>query len=114
MKASLDYKEELNYSVLKIEGRIDASNSNKVEGNIYELVRANKLVCDLSTLDFIDSSGLVVLITLHSWVKDQGGEMVVSGLNEKVRMVFEITRASEIVKVFNDTTNAISQIGVAA
>lgn len=55
------------------------------EGLVY-------LTVDLSDLDYLDSSGLGVLISIHKRCLQKGGKMVVTGLRGMVEELFRLTR----------------------
>lgn len=102
----LNYQQESNLGVLKLNGRIDASNFKQYKKTISEQVNANKVVIDMSELDFIDSSGLVVIVSLARKLREQNGDVVLLNINEKVRLIFEITRANLLFKIYDDMSSA--------
>ena len=53
---------------------------------------------DFSRVDYIDSSGLGVLVAIQKRTLQKGGGVTVKGLQGVVREVFELTR---LVKVFD-------------
>ena len=69
------------------------------------------VVVDLTGVDFLDSSGLGSLIALLKRVSERGGDMKIAGLQKKVRMVFEITRAFKVFDIFDNTEEAIKACG---
>jgi len=70
------------------------------------LPELHNVVVDLSGVDFLDSSGLGSLIALLKRVSERGGDMKIAGLQKKVRMVFEITRAFKVFDIFDNTDEA--------
>jgi len=46
---------------------------------------------DFTSLEYISSAGLRVLLAAHKRMKRQEGDLVVRGVNENVREVFTIT-----------------------
>jgi anti-sigma B factor antagonist len=69
------------------------------------------VVVDMAGVDFLDSSGLGVLVALLKRVLERGGDMKIAGLQKKVRMVFEITRAFKVFDIFDNTPEACSAFG---
>lgn len=51
---------------------------------------------DLSGLNYIDSAGLGVLISLHKRCARNGGHLAVRGLSGAVKELFEITRLDRV------------------
>jgi len=60
-------------------------------------------VFDMHKLEYIDSSGLGVLITVQKRVRSRGGNVAIRGLKGIVRELFELTRLD---KVFDIEKNA--------
>lgn len=53
---------------------------------------------DMSGVDYIDSSGLGVLVAMHKMALQKGGELALYGLRGVVKELFELTR---LIKVFD-------------
>ena len=65
------------------------------------------VVLDCDGIDFIDSSGLGVLIAVLKRVTEHGGDLKLARLPKKVRMVFEITRAYKIFQICDTVEEAL-------
>jgi anti-sigma B factor antagonist len=91
--ASLDWN-----NFLPLEGEIDLHRSPRVERSLASMIKRkpNHLVVDLSGVTFIDSSGIAVLIRALQNVQNYGGKLTLSGMNDKVRPIFEITRLDQV------------------
>lgn len=57
------------------------------------------LTVDLSGLDYVDSSGLGVLISIHKRCLQKGGRMTVTGLKGMVEELFKLTRLDLVFNV---------------
>lgn len=78
--------------VLRIEGRLDTVTSPQLEQRLGDsLGEIQELVLDFTSLEYISSAGLRVLLAAHKRMKRQEGDLVVRGVNENVREVFTIT-----------------------
>ena len=75
------------------------------------LPEVRNVVMDLSGVDFLDSSGFGSLIALLKRVSERGGDMKIAGLQKKVRMVFEITRAYKVFEIFDNASEAVKACG---
>ncbi|MBP1764982.1 MAG: hypothetical protein H6Q65_2040 [Firmicutes bacterium] len=53
-------------------------------------------VFDMYNLEYIDSSGLGVLITVQKRVRQRGGKVTLCGLRGIVRELFELTRLDKV------------------
>lgn len=61
----------------------------------------NTFVIDMSKLDYIDSSGLGVLIALNKVSIKSGGSVSLCGLQGTVEELFEVTHLKKVFKVMN-------------
>jgi anti-sigma B factor antagonist len=66
-------------------------------------------VIDCSNLNFIDSMGLGILISLLRRVRQRDGDVKVSALSEEVKTIFEITRLHRLFDVCNDSAAAVKK-----
>ena len=68
------------------------------------------LVLDLNDTDFVDSSGLSVLVAVLKAVRKVGGEVVLLNLSEGVRTLIELTRMNEVFEIYHDRDAAIADV----
>ena len=84
---------------IAVEGRIDTVTAKEFEQSaVSELDGVTQLTLDFSQLNYISSAGLRVLLLLQKTMNKQGA-MKVTGVNETVRDIFEVTGFSEILTV---------------
>jgi Ca-activated chloride channel homolog len=57
------------------------------------------IIMDLKDTSHIDSSAIGTLIQIVGWMRRRGGELVVSGLKDSVKKVFEITKLYNHIRV---------------
>ena len=60
-----------------------------------------KFRLDFSKTDYVDSSGLGVLVTLSKKIREQGGQLSLVSLSEDLRTLFELTKLDTLF-VFSD------------
>ena len=88
--------------VVTVRGEIDVATSPDLKDRLGGLLdqRARFITLDLSKLAFIDSSGLGVLVSAHKRLRENGGETILlRGMQEPVRHVFEITGLTKLFTV---------------
>ncbi len=97
-----------NVEVLKLEGRLDASSTKDLKEKVNALTRENhtQLVIDMGAVDFIDSSGLGILVSSLRTVNKMGGDIKISALQDAVRAIFELTRLHRIFSIYDDAAAA--------
>ena|SRR5271170_4844577 len=96
-------------TVVELSGRLHLGNSlSYAENAVNRLIDGGtrKLVIDLAQLDYIDSSGLGMLIFCGGRMEQTGGRMRVAGAGGTVARVFEIAHASRILQFDADVEAA--------
>lgn len=95
-------------AVIHLKGSLDADSVALFKKKTANLIGTQKinLVLDASSLEFVDSMGLGVLISLLRKVRAVDGDMKVAGLKQEVRDVFEITRLHRLFDIFPDSESA--------
>jgi anti-sigma B factor antagonist len=101
--------------VLAVTGELDVATAPRLRQEAVRIVSGRaadssgptKMVIDLSGVDFLDSTGLGVIIGVLKRVRSHGGELVLAGLTPQVEKVFEITRVSEIVRIVASVDEAV-------
>ncbi len=84
---------------LAVAGRLETLTAPELEKVVKEeLTGVTDLVFDLSALDYISSAGLRVLLSAQKIMNAQGA-MKVTGANELVREVFDITGFADILTI---------------
>ena len=84
---------------LKVEGRVDTTNSKEFEEIITNSIDGVKeLIMDFDSLEYISSAGLRVMLMAIKKMKKQGS-MAVTNANEMVKEIFEVTGFSDLVEV---------------
>lgn len=84
---------------LAVEGRLDTITAPQLEAELKRSVGdTERLIFDLSSLEYISSAGLRVLLSAQK-VMNRQGEMVVRNANEMVMEVFEITGFVDILNI---------------
>jgi anti-anti-sigma factor len=67
----------------------------------FKTVTAERFVVDLAMLDFIDSSGLGVLVSIRNSAVRRGAAFVIKGARGEVASVLKMTRF-DVLAIFED------------
>ena len=77
---------------VKLVGRLDVKAAREAESAFAEAAgAAQNVVLDMTELDYIASAGLRALKRLKSLVGENGGTLVLRGVQDNVMEVFEMT-----------------------
>ena len=92
---------EGNATVLALSGRLDTITSPQLSKELETLLEkeALNLKFDLSSLDYISSSGLRVFLSAQKKINAMGTQMKIRGVNETVKEIFEVTGFTGILNI---------------
>lgn len=99
----MNLTQEYQLVVLQPQGCLDSDNSKTFREQLASLVpQPHQLwVIDLSKVDFIDSSGLAVLVNGFSAARSSGCRLVICNMQAPVRIIFELTQLSLVFEIFD-------------
>ena len=82
-----------------LEGRLDTTTAPQLEKELRQAVEGvTDLVFDLSSLEYISSAGLRVLLAAQKIMNKQG-EMVIRHAGESILEIFDVTGFSDILNI---------------
>jgi len=61
----------------------------------------------MSGMDYMNSSGLNVLVNILTKARNQHGEVVICNLSKKIQELFLITKLNTLFQVTTDVTEAV-------
>lgn len=99
-------------ALLALDGELDLEMLSRVAGAVGQL-RADgfrRLVIDLSTLTFCDSSGLGALLRASRSLRADGGRCVVAGARGPVRRLMEVTDIGRVLELEPDVGAALTTL----
>ncbi len=86
-------------ALVKLEGRLDTLTAPNLEEEIQGIKEGlTELVFDFGDLEYISSAGLRVLLAAQKIMNAQG-TMKVTGVNETINEIFEVTGFSDILTI---------------
>ena len=90
------------YTVVTLTGECDLNNGRWLRDVLTSEVSrgTRKMIVDLSSLSFMDSTGMQILLSSHTVLALRGGSMALVAPQPVVARVLELTGASEIIPVY--------------
>lgn len=92
--------------ILRLEGKIIMSNSdntkNQIKNSIDELVKEDTINCvalDLQDVEFIDSTGVGVFISIYKFTEEKGLGLKLFRPREIVKKILTITKINTIITI---------------
>ena len=109
---SLDIRESVRegITVLTMKGRLAVGESNVLREKVTAVsaTGAFNIVLDLSQLDYIDSTGLGIMVICYTSLKKNGGAMKLVNLNKRNVELLLLTKLHTVFEVFTDVTDAVN------
>jgi anti-sigma B factor antagonist len=104
MDLGIDVTDRGDWAVLAVRGEIDVATAPQLREQLLELVSAGhkQIVVDLAGVDFLDSTGLGVLVGGLKRVRSNDGELALACPQPRVLRVFEITGLTQVFPIHDD------------
>jgi anti-sigma B factor antagonist len=99
-------------SIIDIQGEVTAF-AEQVLNEAYAQASASgvrAVVLNFSGLEYMNSSGIGLLVTTLIRAKRQGQALLAYGLNEHYRHIFELTRLNEAIGVYDSEAQALAAV----
>lgn len=97
-------------AVISPSGDIDMHESPKLRTVLLDEIakKPGAVVIDLVRVNFIDSSGVATLVEGLKGTKGNGAAMILCGMSEKVRDVFELARLDKVFTIMGSRAEALA------
>jgi anti-sigma B factor antagonist len=95
---TIDQDAQENLAIVTVTGEIDVFSSPRLREELLALIQDGRvqLIVDVSGVEFLDSTGLGVLVGIYHRLRTWQGSLAFVGANERVRRVFHITQLDRI------------------
>ncbi|UJX41013.1 STAS domain-containing protein [Desulfovibrio sp. JY] len=97
-------------TVLELGGRLDSNTSKVLEDKIMEILGQGKtkVLMDFKGVDYINSTGLRVLLLALQQLKKIQGQLVLATIKDYMKEVFEISGYTEIFPIYPTQEEALA------
>lgn len=111
MDLRLDVSEQGGWSVLQVGGEVDVATAPRLREQLIDLVNDQRfsIVVDLEGVDFIDSTGLGVLIGARKRVRLHDGDVRLVCTEPRIVKVFEITGLDQVFQIHPSLDDAVAR-----
>ena len=100
---NLEIKQELleGVYVLHLTGEVDAFTAPLLRDALMPLTEENgkKVIVDLTNVEYVDSTGLGILIGAYKSAHNYKSHLQLQGLSSRIKRLFEITGLDEIIDI---------------
>lgn len=101
---------EKNYWQIDLAGRLDSNNSGTLEDILQEaLIQQEhyRLIVNLDGVDYISSSGLKALVTAWRLARDNGGDVILTSLRNRIQEIFNMIGFDMMFNIYDSPSDAI-------
>src|SRR3954469_10562911 len=108
---SLAPPQEAGHTIIEVGGEIDVYTAPKLRDKIPELVGSGNynLVIDMEKVDFLDSTGLGVLVGGLKKVRAHDGSMRLICNQERLLKIFRITGLAKVFAIHGSQADALAE-----
>lgn len=98
--------------IVRLEGELDQHNAVSLRRNLDEKISkgCDNLIFDLSALEFMDSSGIGVIIGRYKNVKALGGRAYIAAARPQVEKIIRLSAIDKIIPVYKSVEEAALEI----
>jgi len=96
--------------IVRIEGELDMHSAYEFRQTVDDALDKNgakNILLNLDGVNFIDSSGLGVILGRYKKISVLGGTMLAAHIQPQVAKIFELSGLLKIMKVFDNETEAL-------
>ena len=97
-------------TVVKVEGDIVVPETDQLKEFLLERIDGGRhdLILDFTTVPYMDSSAISVLLTLLQAARRHGGDVRLVGINDRISELFEQVGLQHIFRLFEGRKEAIA------
>jgi anti-sigma B factor antagonist len=97
-------------SVVDVAGEVDVFSAPELAEQLTQLFDAGRqtVVVDLTSVTFLDSTGLGTLVAARNRAEEAGGRLPIIGNAERVLKLFRITGLDEVFEIYPSIEAAIT------
>jgi anti-sigma B factor antagonist len=102
-----------NIVVVRLVGRLDGLSSPQVKESLHRALdgESPRLIVDLEGVPFIDSTGLVALVSGLRYAKEKEGRIVLCSAQPQAELVFRLTMLDRAFSIYRSVQDATQSFG---
>lgn len=112
MKAEMNVIDRI--LIIRLQGELDHHSVESVRNNIEQTIadgNHRKVVLSFEGIDFMDSSGLGLILGRYRSISQHDGQMVLCEVSENLRKLFEVSGILKIISLYDTEADACRALG---
>lgn len=104
--------EKDNITIIRLDGEIDVTMAPRLKKLFQETIESgkNRILVDLEKVEFIDSSGLGILVVAFKLAKAKKGALVFANPGAQVLKTIQLTRLDKHFEIFDSIDKAMMSL----
>ena len=100
--------------LVDLEGEVDVYSSTQLKQDLAQIINegAKYIVLNLSRVEYLDSTGLGLLIGALKRLRENEGDLVIVSPNSRIMRVFEITGLYKVFNIYASEAEAFEKEGI--
>lgn len=115
MSFEFSIDEEAGFPVVCLEGNlIEKHQADDLLEEINDLLNdgSDKIIIDMSKLNYLNSSGLGIILSILTRTRKSGGEVVISGVNDRLNKLLVITKLDAVFQFSKNRSEAAERLKI--
>ena len=105
---TVDVARDGSTAILRVRGEITGSSEPPIMAAYAQAGDARSIVLDFSQLEYMNSGGIGLLVTLLVRTQRAGQKLLAVGLTDHYRQILALTRLDEAIAICDDETAALA------
>jgi anti-sigma B factor antagonist len=111
----MKYKRQLEdgYVALVLSGKVmGGPDFERFHGEVKDLVAENhrKFLFDFSKVDWINSTGVGIIVSCYQSIRAADGRLVICGANKRVKNIYYVSQLDKVFETYDDCAAAIAAL----
>ena len=110
MRLKVNYYIRQNIVFIRIYGELDQDTVGQVKNKIIEVIdkyNIKSVVFNLYELEFMDSTGIGMIIGRYNQIKKKGGKIILCSLNKQIQKIVMLSGLSRICEIKNSEEESL-------
>ncbi len=114
MDLMIDVKKEKGYTLISVNGEIDLYNAKELKDRVGYVCDdspdGGDLIIDFKDVDYIDSTGLGIMIGIKRRIAESNGGLVLVLHSDRINKLFDITGLKNIFTITRSVDDAVAAL----
>ncbi|GAB3879618.1 STAS domain-containing protein [Microbispora bryophytorum] len=99
--------------VVALDGALDYTNAERLRQDVEAALgeEHRELVLDLSGMDFCDSTGIRILLSVRKLMQERDGAVTMASLNARLARIFKLTGLTSAFTLAASLAEAVAAVG---